>query len=571
MKINQEEFKKVIFNPFFYLIGLTILNGILLFGVTKLAPPDYYKYFFVAENLFKGNLHSIFIPPIFPSLLFGIGTFIKLFLSTSDAFILAGKLMSLLSGIGIVLFSYKILGKTTKKFAMLGTLFIVVSPFYLQYLVFPITDMLYLLFVLASFYFLYVKKSIYSLISVLLGALTRYEGILLVLSYIINFIRFRKKELIKYLVVVGVISPGIFLFYFKFGKRFVNKIEYIIDSKVYLYFIHNPKQLISIIYSSILYFIPNEFPKFIHWAFAYLLILLFFIGIYKLLKHNIQLGLAVLFYEIAFVIAKGYIFTVNKFNLPAEHHIRRFLSFIFIFYIVALLGLYELILFIKEKTNKKSFFCLRILIYISLAYIIFYKYLIAYKIFLVSILFILPIIILFYKKLRIIRIEKILSGFLLFLFFTNIYLISFKKAYRYVYSGPNKGAYVIAKWINNKSYIKSQTIAVFSSTKQVQYYLKKRVKMIYFIPKDETIYKNRDKLYKYLLHKIKKNKIKYIAFDGYINPIDRPGEAALKKILFDISKKGKCFKIKKILTYNRNYAATVLKTDSNCILKSTDN
>ncbi len=545
-------------NPLFFLIMFSFLNGILLFKITNLAPPDFYKYCFAAEKLFAGNLKLKFIPPLFPVFLWILGSFINLLFSNYDGFIIGAKLISFLSSVGIVFFSYKLFKETTENFYSIGVIFILSSPF-LQFFVFPTTDSLYLFFVVLSFYFFLTEKNVASFVSSLLGVFTRFEGILLFFSYIVNFIRIKKKIWVKYLMFILIISGGLLVFYIKLVPRLISKIQYIFDSKSYLYFIKNPLQLFSIIYSAILFFIPAKLPLFIHWGFLFILIILFAVGFYYLYKKNKRFAISVLLYECIFFIAKGYIFTVHRFSLSSSHHIRRFLSFIYLFYFVSFVGLFYGLKVLKEKLKGKSFFYLRIILYLFVLYICFVKLIIVPSIILISIVFIAPIIYLFIKDYRIHIFEKAIFFILFFVFFMNIYLISYKKAYKYNLLSPNRGAYVIAKWLNNNHIKPGDRIAVFSTLTTVRYYLNKKVNIIYFIPKTKSIYDNYNKLVNFFLKKIIKYKIKYIIFDGYMNPIDRPGEVALKRMLFKESKKGRYFKIKKQLIYKNQYVATILK------------
>ncbi len=549
---------KTVKNPLFYLISFTFINFILLFNSTNLAPPDFYKYYFAAERLMAGNLKIKFIPPLFPFLLWFLGKVITPFVSTLDPFITGGKIISFFSGIGIVFFTYKLLKEFTGEIASIGTVFIIISPIFLNFLIFPITDFLYLFLVIMSFYLFLKNLPKLSLFTVLLGSITRFEGVLLFFSYIINFFNLKKKEAIRYVIAVMIISPALYFFFLKYANRLITKIIYIMKSKSFLYFFIHPNHLFYILYSGILDFLPYKMPSVLRWSVSFLMIFAFIFGLIIILKKNIRLGLAILFYEFVFAISKGYIFTVYKFHISFGHHIRRFLSFIFIFYLVSFIGVYYLLKFIEKKFEKKAFY-FRSFIYIFIFYLLLVKFTIGFNILIISLLFILPILYLVIKNSGFALLEKTMFMLLFILFFSNIYLKSFVKAYRYNISTPNKGAYVIARWIN-KTYFKSDDkLAVFSTLSIVRYYLKRKVVFIYFVPNDKKIYGDNDKLLSYFLKKIKKYNINYIAFDGYMNPIDRPGEVALKNMLFKESKREKYFKVKKILPYKNHYAATILK------------
>ena len=556
----MKKFAKILKNPLFYIMNFVFLNWILLFQITKLAPPDFYKYYFAGEKLIKGNLKVSFIPPLFPLSILTVGKIITPFVKFLNPYITSGKLFSLLAGAGISFFSYKILKNFTNNFSLLGTLFIIISPFFLQFLCFPVTDFIYLFFVVSTFYFFIKGKRTLSLLTIVLGMLTRFEGILLLFAYFIRFFVFKKKDYLKYFFVVLTTFPLLYLFYYKFGFRFIKKIILVFSTKSFLFFFYHPEHLMYILHSGIMAFIPARSPSFVHNTLFFSLIIFFFWGAFFIFKREFRFSLSLLFYEVSFALGKGYVFANSFTILPGEHNLRRFLSFVFLFYIISFVGWYAFLKYIKDKLNKEVFLYLRFTFY-PLAFIfVFYKYLFSGTILFLSSLFLLPVILLFVKRIQLKSIEKAIIVFLFFAFFSGFYLKSYKKAYKYTASTPNKGAFMIAKWINEEGErLKVKRIVVLSSLPIVRFYLKRKVTLIRFYPREEKFYKTEKNLKSFLIKHLKNSKVKFLAFEWYLNPLDRPGETALKNFLFKIGRDNEDFLLEKNLIFENKLVGRIMR------------
>ena len=226
----------------FFIYLFTFVNWLLLTLVEKIAPPDFYKIYEVSEKLFSGNLNIGIIPPLYPLLMYPLGKFIALFIEPAEAFIIAGKIISLAAGLGVIHLTYLFLKKITGKFAILGILFFVISPWYLKLLAFPITNMLYLFFVTATFYaFLSKSSPWWAVMTIAAGALTRFEGVLLVFSGFVNYFKSKKKF---FYIILASIPPlaGLMLFFNTFVSRFFAHFkDIILPQKSYLFiFLHHP-------------------------------------------------------------------------------------------------------------------------------------------------------------------------------------------------------------------------------------------------------------------------------------------------------------------------------------------
>lgn len=544
----------------FCLVGSFIfVNWLLLTAVEKLANPDFYTYFKSVKFLFSGNLRIGQIPPLFPLLLGGLGQLVKLFGGEGDPFILAGRIISLISGIGIAYFTYLLLKRYMASIALLWVLLLICTPFFLKSLVTAQTDMLYLFFTTATFYVFQSARFKWSAFGFVFGALmTRFEGVLLVGSAYINF--FNRKKRTWFLATASII-PAIgllYLFFAKFANRLLHKIHFIISNQSYLLFLKQPSQLTALCYENILFFLSPKLPGLLKLIMLGLLISAFFFGFIYLFRLRWQFASALLFYFIVFILSKGYVHKIH----PAAGF-RRFLSPLWIIFFVSALGVHYII-----KKLRKFDFISNLIIYLGYAcLLIFTLYMIRMK---GNTLIFLPLflVIVLYSgiKLNLRKSQLLLFVFILTFFIGQSYYKSAKISNRSIISGPNKAGYVIAQWINAKQ--PEGNLLVYSNWNMIDYYLKSPRKRFRFVFKDKKLGENSDKLISILKKKIQRRRIKYVLFDNYKNIVDRPWEATIKRWLYQQSKSRTYFRVKKILFYRGRPVAFILEPKYNKFLQS---
>lgn len=544
---------------FILLIPLFIFvffNWYFLSGLTSLAPPDYYKYYNFSEKLFSADFANFTVPPLFPFLLGSIGNILLLFLNGIDTFIIGGKIISLLASLGIVYFSYKFFRKFAGKYSVLITFSLVLFPFFLKFMSLPLTDILYLFFVVTSFYYFSEKKIYRSAFNVILAILTRYEAILIVFSLIINFLKIKTKNL-KTLIPIGMIILSGISVYLIYSKRFIKKIEFIIANKSYLFFFLNPVKLASLFYLNILFFIPGNIPVFIKIILFLILFWFLIYGYFYLFKVNKKFMLSLLFYQVFFIISKGYIVGVGNVFVPGNQA-RRMLSVIFIFWLVSIIGFVN---FLKKVRNYFSDRFLLIVkffsLFIVLVLVLYNFSLIKELPFVLITLFILGIIFTLYRS-DILKSKKIIGISIILLLFLSMYSKSYNDSNKFIISLPNKGAYMISKWIN-ANMDKNEKLLSYSSNQTVRYYLKKKVLIYKILLRDEKIHRYYSVLRKKLWEKLKNKKIKYLAFDLYMNPTDSPYEVAIKRMFYRYRREKDHFKLKRLLFYKGRAVATILE------------
>ncbi len=573
-----------IFSDVFFLAVVSLfifINWLLMIRHDILACNDYYHYYFAQEKLFSGDLNLEFIPPLFPFLLGIFGRFIRLFGGTTDHFILGGQIISLLSGFGVLVFSYKLLKKYSPTFSVFGTIFLSISPFFLKLLSTAQTDMLYLFFTAALFHFLAAnhkqklfpgvqephmrgdslsaahsppgrrrqKKIIHAVGFTTAGLLTRFEGVLLSGSCLINYID-RKKKSWKYLLL-STIPAGLILYFLfdRFAHRLIDKIALIVSKGYYLYYFSHPGELVHLLYGNLLYFVPHKTPSLIKWFLFYVLVGLFFAGIYYLFKNKRPWLLSVSFYMLIFILAKGYTQA-----LQPELEFRRWLSIIWLFFIIALTGTHFLWLRVKEVKRVKipaklaiSLFCVLVVIFLPVIKGTAIR----------LALFLLPMLFYGVKKTAVKIGKWEFAGWFLILtiFFSQVYYDGLKRTFFYLGMDSNAGSYMVAKWVNARPV--DEKILVYAYWPMFRYYVDKGKIRGAFVFEDERIYSDREKLPVKFMKILEKQKIKYIAFDGYRSPMYQ-ARNAIKDLLYRERDKGVYFKVKKHLFYKGKYAASVL-------------
>jgi hypothetical protein len=144
---------------------------------------------------------------------------------------------------------------------------------------------------------------------------------------------------------------------------------------------------------------------------------------------------------------------------------------------------------------------------------------------------------------------------LLVIFFSQVYYDGLKRTFFYLDRDSNAGSYMVANWLNGRP--AKEKILVYAFTPMYRYYVEKgKIRGAITIAKKE-IYNDREKLTIEFMKRLKKQKIKYIAFDGYRSPAYK-ARNAIKDFLYTERDKGIYFKIKKHLYYKGKYVASVL-------------
>lgn len=529
---------------FLFIIG----NWIFLTMAEELGPPDFYKMYDVAEKLFAGDLKIDIIPPLFSLLLYPLGKLLSIFFSPPVAFITAGRLIALAASLGATWFSYLILKKIVGKWALFYLVFLVISPWYLKLISFPITNMLYLFFVAVSFYaFLNQSAPGVSLLTVIGGVLTRFEGVLLILSAIINYFKLKKRYV---LILLGLLAVILVIFLIFMPRIFAHLKDIIIPYKSYLVVFRHPMEFFNVLYGNLLFFIPHNYPYLIKLAALLVLFIFFVYGVYRLYKMNKTFTLSLVVYEILFFVAKGYIDTSDP-----DREFRRVFSGLWIFYLISFIGGF----FLLKKIS--SYKIPRILIFSSgivfLAILVCFLTLSQIPVLFLGMLLVLPLL---YPLtgLALEKIPKYLGIIVLLAFMLQIYNLSFFKSKEYVINYANKTPFAAARWLNFSRLKQNPVILSYTNNTMLQYYLiKKKIAPLniqwveILVPLDYE--QDRERYRNAFFRALKEKSVDYIIFDNYV--VQKPEFLYLnesKLFLFEERENTTYFKLKNLFYKGQN-------------------
>ncbi|MCP5105122.1 MAG: glycosyltransferase family 39 protein [bacterium] len=561
--MKKRFFKETFFKSERVLLGFiflfTIVNWILLSLVEKIGPPDFYKIYGVAEKLFSGDFKIGIIPPVFPLLIYPLGKLTALFTKPTEAFIIAGRIISLASGLGVLYFSYLFLKKIVGKFAMPGILFFVISPWYLKLLAFPITNMLYLLFVTAAFYaFLNKSSPWWAGLAVAGGVLTRFEGVLLILSGFINYFKFKKRYFYIFLGLIPLLGALFFFFRAFVSRFFAHFTDIILPQKSYLYIFLHPLEFFNVIYGNILFFVPAGYPWLLKMFLLLLAVTCFIYGLYRLFKIEKQLAVAVAVYEILFLVGKGYIDTSRP-----DIEFRRIFSGLWVFYLVGFIGGYFLLRKIKPHKQLRVITMAGAAVLIVVLCVSLGTGNIAY---LPPVLLLVPVLLYPLTGLTIGQKTKYLSIFVLLVFVVQIYSFSFKQSEEYLDSYAQKSAYTTAQWINFGRLKEGSVILSYTNNLMLDYYLEegrmntRNIQMVYFTVPMRNTPETRDLFIETFFKELKTNKVDYIVFDHYVVPkLEFLGINDVQRMLNEEKENPRYFRIRQPLFYKGKNVGYVLK------------
>lgn len=525
-----------------------------LMHATPLGPPDFYEYYIYAGKLMAGDFQLILIPPLFPLLLGAVGSLLKAGNFHPEPFLLAGRLISLAAGWGIVYLSYRLMKRLTPGIALPVVICVAICPFFLKFLALPLTDLLYLLFVVMSFYYFYEARWLSSGVSVLAGLLSRFEGILLFLGGVINYLKLNLKRLIWLFLVALIGLCDLFYLASHYAPRILDYTERILAQQSYLFFLKNPLRLGRILYGNILFWVPQRFPGTVKLILFCLMLALFLVGLYKLFQTKWQWAAALLFYLILFTLAKGYVVRVGVTRL----HERRLLSVLFLFFLVSLVGLYAVLQFLRDHSGVRLFPVVRFTVLALLLLLAIFLPPGRWQTFLFMVP-LLPGFLFWAKRLKLPKAEKAALLVLLLVLCGSLYFGSSKQVYRFVLARPNRGGYAAAQWLNRNYRADFGRLAVFSSMEMVHYYLERPVDMVTLDMRNLKQGEEEELYWREFLLLLKGRQARYVMFDIYMEGKFEVSDRTIRELLRRESGQGRYFEVVDYLKYKKRNVGAVLR------------
>jgi hypothetical protein len=533
-----------------------IVNWVMLTLAEKIGPPDFYKLYGVSERLFSGDLNVGIVPPLFPLLLYPLGKLVAIFTGSTEAFLIAGRIISLAASLGVLWFSYLFLEKIVGKFALLGLVFMVISPWYLKLLAFPITDMLYLFFLTAAFYG-FLKKSApgWTTMAVVAGVLTRYEGVLLILAGFLNYFKMKKRY---FYILLAALPVALVIFLIFASRIFAHLTDIVLPQKSYLYIFLHPMDFFNLLYGSILYFIPYSYPYLPKLALLIVLFTFFLYGLYRLFKMEKRLAIALAVYEFLFFVAKGYLDVSDP-----EREFRRIFSGLWIFYIISFIGCYFLLKRINHLKAERNLVLIGsgiVLIVLAVSQKLINSALVF------PALLILPALVVPLKNLSLRKVPKYLTVVILLVFAWQIYHTSYYKSEAYVVDYARKAAYAAAQWLNMYRLKDGAVVLSYTDNNMMDYYLDKKqmtnknIQWVHFTLPINNTPENRDQFIRFFFQELEKQDVDYIIFDNYV--VWKPeftGINDVQKMLYEEKNNKQLFRIKWNLFYKGQNVGYVLK------------
>jgi Gpi18-like mannosyltransferase len=557
----MDKLKRFVLNENVALPGVFIFLSILWVRLVlgqDLAPPDFYEYYQYAQRLFAGDFRLEVIPPLFPLLLGILGKLLGLFVTNIDSYLLAGQLISYFGGVLTLFYTYRLLRRFTGDFALIGIAYFSISPLFLKFVTLPLTDMLFLAFVMASLYYFESRHFPKSVMAAGLAMLTRFEGILVLLAGIVNYLKLKSRHTGIAAFLSVVLFCDLFYLFFRYASRLIKYIDAVSASQSYLYFFNNPLKILQIIYGNFLYFLPHRFPGWAKWTVFSFLLLFFVMGLISLFKKNWRFSLSLVFYMIVFITAKGYVVEVGLGLL----HTRRLLSFLFLFVVVAFVGMHFLFEWLKGIKSGTVFLALRWAVFVALGFIILYLPFPKWRIFLPLLLLVPALgLVITRQGSGMKRLEKALAVLLILAFFGSLNLSGMRVSSRYVIAKPNSGGYAIAQWLNHqfKQTNKRPKILVYSAMEMVEYYLDHDIDLAFVRMRNKRKDENDRVYWREFFIRLQQAGVRFIITDDYMEGKFNPEEKTIKEMLRYEAAKGRFFKKIQILRNNKRNVGAVLK------------
>lgn len=301
----------------------------------RLAPPDFYKFHDVARELYRGNWRTGIIPPLFPLLLQPLAVALRLIFPAATAGIVAGKLLTLIAGLGTVACTWRLLRRTAPAAALTGVVLLLVSPWFLKLLAFPTTDLPYLcLFGAAACAMAAPAAPRRSWLVIIAALLTRFEGVLLASTAILARLRRRPRPLV--VAAVSLPAAAAVLFYILATPRFLAHLrQNIVAAESYLHLFRHPLEVGRLFSRSLLFFVPAAAPAWLHLLLGAALLTAAGTGVWVLWRAERRLAVLFTLYSVLFLVAKGYIRWSNT-----EREFRRVLTPLWCVFILCILGVH---------------------------------------------------------------------------------------------------------------------------------------------------------------------------------------------------------------------------------------
>lgn len=320
-------------------LALIAWNWWQLTACQPLAPPDFYRYHSDSERLWRGEWEGMHLPPLYPLITGSTGRLLALLIPRREAFILGGKILSLLSALGVFFFFRALVGRVIpERPALAAATLLVLSPMVMKFTALPLTDLPFLALILGAIAAMFADRRWLAAGLTLAAAGIRFEGLLLLLLIALLTMPLRRGRWLLWTPILMLASADLLYLSARYSPRVINYIEQFFIGRTPTLW-DQPLLLLRVLSRNLLFFLPSNWPESVFLAMAAILALMIMAGIGSAWKVNRRATLLVLLFVAGFVVVKGYILFEGDWRL----HTRRMLPVLALCTALAVLGFWKLV------------------------------------------------------------------------------------------------------------------------------------------------------------------------------------------------------------------------------------
>ncbi len=472
-----------------------------------LAPPDFYRYHADAERMWQGDWKGQHLPPLYPLLSGLFGRILTLVTPRQSAFILSGKILSLLAVLGAFMLFFNLVRRgATKEIALAAATLLALSPVIMKFAAMPLTDLPFLALIMAAITAMFADRRRLAVGLTLAATGVRFEGLLLLALVALLTIPLRRG---RWLISIPLLAvSGAILLYLaaQYSPRLINYLEQIFRSDTPNFW-SQPLLLLRIFSGNLLFFLPPHWPAPVGMAAATVLTALIAAGAVRAWKLNRQAALAMFLFIAGIIVVKGYILFEGDWRL----HTRRLLPALILCAALAVMGLGRVLSSLQQFPRFLQI--LRVALPLIPAPALIsqqqnWPWWIA--------LFLLPVAWFCMKRPGAKDPAGLAATLILAVVFAATGGIGFRQANQLVEAMPNQAAVAVAGWFNTRKPVERERILLLVNPDMVRYYLNKPAAWVEWKPRH---WKGKVPLKRYwsdFKGKLRAQKIDKIVLDGYM-------------------------------------------------------
>ncbi|MCP5054852.1 MAG: hypothetical protein GY940_47240, partial [bacterium] len=306
------------------------------------------------------------------------------------------------------------------------------------------------------------------------------------------------------------------------------------------------------------FFVPYSYPYIIKLILLLAVLALFGYGVYRLFRMERNFTVAVMVYELLFLVAKGYVDTTRP-----DIEFRRIFSGLWIFYLICFIGGYFFLakIYHRQKIKTADFVTgggLLLVLSVSLG--------IPGLPIVALVLLLVPAVFTAFKDIPFSRKLKYPAVLILMIFIGQVFYFSYCKSKEYVVSMAPKAAYAAAQWLNLARIKRGATILSYTDNVMMNFYLDKNkegLQEIHWETFTVPLIINPETKAHYIqafFKEIRERKVDYIIFDNYVVPKPEfTGVNQAKRMLYEERENKNYFRLKQNLFYKGENVGYVLK------------